>query len=206
MKIARLFLSLMLLTSVVACSSDQEKADEAKEQAMNEKKEADAKAAAQTYKPKLICPQVAIVRTLGTVRDFGNEKPEPAQLVAAARMESLAGNCGYQDTGIDIAFTLTFKAAKGPRLGGNKADFPFFVAVVDPSGAILNKDQMTEEFKFKSDEKIADTSEDLHVFIPLPKDKSSTGPDYRVLAGFQLTEDQLKEVRAAENKGTAKPN
>ncbi len=185
----------MLLTSIVACSSD-----DTKEQDMNDKKAAEAKAASNIYRPKLICPQVAIVRSLDTIRDFGNEQPAAAQLVAVARMENIDGDCGYQDNGIDIQFTLDFKAAKGPRLGGNKADFPFFIAVVDPSNEIVTKSQMTEQFKFKSDEKTVDITEPLHVFVPMTKDEKAHGGDYRVLMGFQLTEEQLAQVRKAEKK------
>jgi len=194
-----LFAIPLLLLFLAACSSDKD--SEAKEEAMKEKKEAEAKAAAE-YKPKLICPQVAIVRSLETLRDYGAEKPAHDQLVAVSRMQGLDGNCSYEDEGIDVSFMIHFAAAKGPRLGGERADFPYFVAVVDPAGAILNKNQMTEEFRFKEDEKVAKHDEPLHVFIPLPKDKKDTGPDYRVLAGFQLTEEQLAETKRMENKKT----
>lgn len=204
MKKALTLLCLLLLFNFAACASkEEEKADEEKQQAEDEKKEAEAKKAADTYKPKLICPQVAILRELKSVRDYGHEKPSATQLVAAARMQNVAGDCGYEDDGIDIAFRIDFTAIKGPRLGSDRAEFPFFIAVVDPSGKILNKDQMTESFRFSDDAKPVTRTEPLHVFIPMPKDQHQTGPDYRVLTGFQLSEEQLKEIRAAENKNNS---
>jgi len=195
-------LGLLLLMNLAACASkEEEKSDEAKQEAELDKKEAQAKAAAETYKPKLICPQVAILRDLGTLRDFGKEKPAATQLVAAARMHDIGGDCGYQDKGIDIAFRVSFTAVKGPHLSGDRAQFPFFIAVVNPNGEILNKDQMTEEFYFKTDDtKTVTREEPLHVFIPMPKEKHADGPNYRVLIGFQLTEEQLNDIRSAENK------
>lgn len=196
MKKALALFALLLLFNLAACASKkEEKEQEAQEQEQQEKELAEAKKAAETYKPKLICPQVAILRDLETIRDYTNDKPAPDQLMAAARMEEVAGDCGYQDTGIDIVFRINMVAAKGPRLSGDQAGFPFFVAVVDPDGKVLNKDQLTEKFTFKGEETSARHDVPVHVFIPLPKDKNVTGPNYRVLAGFQLTQKQLKEAR-----------
>jgi hypothetical protein len=77
--------------------------------------------------------------------------------------------------------------------------------VVDPDQNILNKEQMTETFHFKKDEKFATQDEDLHVFIPLDKDKWQTGPHFQVLLGFQLTQKQLDEVRAKEDRELTAP-
>jgi hypothetical protein len=151
-----------------------------------------------------ICPQVAIVRDIDTLRDFGREKPAPDQLIVAAHMTNITGSCSYnydkdKPQGIDIKFELDMEAVRGPRLGGLHASLPFFVAVVDPSGAILNKNRLSAEINFSSDERSAGDAENLHVFIPLTKAAQQTGPDYRVLAGFQLTQEQYD---AAMKSGT----
>ena len=199
-KIFALLAFACLLNFAAACSKDTEQSQEEEEQERQEKETAEAKAAVETWHPKLICPQVAIIDELSTIRDYGGAQPAAGQLVGASRMQSISGDCGYQDDGIDIAFELDFVAARGPHLTGNRVQFPFFVAVVDPNGTILNKNMMTEEFHFKDEDKTTERSDNLHVFIPMPKDKHQTGPNYRVLTGFQLSEDQLKQVRAAENK------
>jgi len=200
MRFRHAFCVLLLMASLASCASKKEEDEQAaKDEETKEEKAAEAKAARDTYKPHLICPQVAIVRELGTADDYGTENADPAQLVAAAHMKNVAGTCSYQDEGIDIAFKLAFTAAKGPRLGGDKAEFPFFIAVLDPDQGILNKNQMSVDFKFKDSEKTAEQEQELHVFIPLPKDQKQTGPNYRVLAGFQLSQAQLNEVRRQEN-------
>ncbi|MDX2028894.1 MAG: hypothetical protein SFW62_09715 [Alphaproteobacteria bacterium] len=192
-------LVLILLTALSACASsdkekdkDAEKEEEKKEEVVEEKKKLP------------ICPQVAIIRELATVRDYGDEKPDLEQLVSVSRMESIEGDCEYKDEGIDIAFGLGMIAGKGPRLGGDHASFSYFIAVVDPEQNILNKDRMSVEFRFTDDKKIAERMERLHVFIPLGKDKHETGPNYQVLLGFQLTQAQLDIVRAKEDEGLLK--
>ncbi len=133
----------------------------------------------------LICPQTAILEQAQKVSDYGGEAPDPAQLVAEARMTAVKGDCAYRKDGIDIAFTLHLQAARGKRLGGSQVELPLFIAVVDPAEKILNKQTLTAQFKFSGSEKITDTDDLLHVFIPLSEAALQSGPDYRVLVGFQ---------------------
>lgn len=191
MKLPHYILGLMLLTALSACGTSKDDKDSAKA-------DADKKAEEEKKEPPIpICPQVAILRDLDDMKDYGTEKPDPAELVAQARMLNVTGDCAYEDNGIDVHFDLNMVAAKGPRLGGLRASFPYFVGITAPDQSILNKDRMTAEFNFSSDKKVIEHAESLHIFIPLPKDKRSSGPDYRVLMGFQLDEDQLQLIRKA---------
>ena len=138
----------------------------------------------------LICPQVAILKEADEVMDYGGEQPDPAQLVAKARMKNIEGDCAYRKgdkkAGIDIAFTLQTVSARGPRLGGSQVSFPYFIAIVDPAENILSRQLMTVQFKFYGNNKVTESSEPLHVFIPMPETALTAGPDYRVLIGFMM--------------------
>ncbi len=187
LKALSLTLCLVLLS---ACGG----ADDAKKE--DKKEETQAAEKPKVSKELPLCPQVAIVRTLEGVKDFGGESStEPDQLVAAALMRSVVGTCEFKKNGIDIVFDLNFSAQRGPRLGGLHASFPFFVAVVNPNGTVLNKELMTFESKFSSDSRFTENNESLHVFLPLPKAERKTAPDYQVLMGFQLTKEQLEEAK-----------
>jgi len=184
-------LCLTLAFSLNACALDDDDKDKKEKEDKKEK----------VVKPKEtlpICPQVAIVRDLEVIRDYGNEKPAPDQLVAQALMKSVDGQCEYQDNGVDIKFDLSFVAGKGPRLGGLHTSFPYFIAIVDPAGKIVRKERMTEEIGFSSDSKLTDRAESLHVFLPLPKEQRQQGPNYQVLTGFQLTKEQLEDSKTIE--------
>ena len=171
---------------LAACSSD-EKSDD---------RPGDTKeSTAEVSKTTLICPQVAIVRDLGDIHDYGTEDADASQLVAEARMNAVDGDCAYGKDGIDVRFSISFISARGPRLGGQRTSFPYFIAVIDPEDTILNKDRMTEDFHFSSNDKVSEKSEDIHVFVPISKEKLSLGPAYRILVGFQLTQQQLNAAR-----------
>lgn len=174
------FALLALVLTLAACAGD-DKPDEAK------KAENEAKTAAPKIKTDdLICPQVAILQEAEEISDYGGEEPDPSQLVAKARMVSIAGDCSYRKDGIDISFSLHLTARRGPRLGGEQVSFPYFVAIVDPAENIPSRQVVTAQFKFSGLDKTAEDDEALHVFIPLPQKDQLSGPNYRVLTGFQL--------------------
>jgi hypothetical protein len=180
------FSALVLLLALAACAGS-DKPEESK------KEVAETKPAAQKIKTdNLICPQVAILQEAEEVSDYGGEEPDPAQLVAKARMKSIDGDCGYRKDGIDITFTLHMAAARGPRLGGAQVSLPYFIVVVDPAENILNRQIVTASFQFTGSAAIIDSLEPLHVFIPLPETALQAGPYYRVLVGFQLPKNKAK--------------
>ena len=142
------------------------------------------------------CPQTAIIRDLSLVEDYGADTPDPSTRVATAKLQTLEGSCNYDKKGVDVSFTLTILAAKGPRLGGEQTSFPFFVAVVDEQDKPVTKELMTTTIKFKSGEPTTQHPEDLRVRIP---GNPQLVQDYRVLVGFQLTKERLNIVRENNN-------
>ncbi|MBV8548885.1 MAG: hypothetical protein JO126_05465 [Alphaproteobacteria bacterium] len=183
----------LVVMGLGACGGDDD--DKDKPDTQNELKIGSHKPETGPKKEVLpICPQVAVVRKLGVLKDYAGEKPDPKQLVSTTKMLGVDGDCEYTDTGVDITFSLSFAAERGPRLGGKVVNAPYFVALVSPDGKIISKDRMTAKLDFGSD-KVADLQEDLHVFLPLPKDKRDVGPNYQVLMGFRLTNEQLAEAQ-----------
>ena len=172
---------LFLLVTLVACASSDKPQQASKEEAAPTKAQREAKVKTEY----LICPQTAILEQAQEVLDYGGETPDPAQLVAKARMASVEGDCAYRAKGIDLAFTLHIVSARGPRLG-SQASFPYFVAVIDPAENILSRQVLTASFKFSNSDKTLAGDEKLHIFIPIPEAALQSGPDYRVLMGFQL--------------------
>lgn len=135
------------------------------------------------------CPQVAILRSVEKMDDYGSDTIDPANLVASATMQRVDGKCEYADDGVDVAFTISMKAEKGPRLGGEAVNFPFFISLVDAEDKVRGKEIMTAEFVFSEGSSVSDSTQPIHVMMPLGKDEDAGG--FRVLVGFQMTEEQL---------------
>lgn len=154
--------------------------------------------------PPRLCPQVAIVRNLERIEDHGRDAPDPSTLVAVAALRDIDGTCDYKDKGVDIAFDLNIAAEKGARLGSDQISFPFFVSLVGPEDQVIAKESMTTKIDFPSGDTRTKKTESLHVFLPLKPKETAEG--YRVLLGFQLSEDQLKAAREKENAEAPAPD
>ena len=185
---ARILSASMLLLTLAGCGwfNDDKKGPEADPKTEHGPK------GQFSQQPAPICPQVAIVRALADIYDYGVEKPSPSELVAGSHMETVSGDCSYIDGGVDVTFNLSIVTARGPRLGGEYVSFPYFVAIVDPNENIIDKQRLTAEITLNSKTPTTTQDENLHVFIPLPKDNKRLGSSYRVLMGFQLTAEQRK--------------
>lgn len=139
------------------------------------------------------CPQIAYLRDLAVASDYGRDAPEKENLVSVAAIKRIEGGCDYGRKGVSVDFELHLAAEKGPRLGGDQASFPYFVAIVTPDNDVLSKELMTAVFNFEEKGKPVTEKEDVHVFIPLAEKEDAV--NYRVLTGFQLTDTQLNLAR-----------
>lgn len=137
-----------------------------------------------------LCPQVASIRQLDTIEDHGRDPIAPDTLIALAKMERIEGGCDYDDDGVDVHFDLHILGTKGPRLGGDRVSFPYFVSLVAPTGEVISKEIMSVEFDFMDGQHENSKVELMHVFIPLEEKESAE--KYRILLGFQLTPEQLE--------------
>ena len=136
-----------------------------------------------------ICPQVAAVRDLAQVVDFGrDDTPGFSRLVAAGKIGSIEGDCAFRRTSIDVDAELHLTARRGPGLGGDRVEFPYFVAVVGPGDTPVSKQSLTAVFRFGAQDVEAESVEKIHIVIPT---SGQSDADWRVLAGFQLSPEQL---------------
>lgn len=176
----RAFGMATIIFLVSACShADKPASPSAEEKASEPKIEPKPVATAKTSR---LCPQVAIIRSRESTRDYGQEKADPSELVAAARMESVTGDCRYHDNIVDVNFTLSMLVERGPRLGGDHSSFTYFVAVLDTNDDVIAKNTLTADVTVPVQSKGAVHKEPLHVRFAVPADQ--LGQNYRVLMGF----------------------
>jgi hypothetical protein len=137
-----------------------------------------------------ICPQIAAVHDLAQLADFGrSEKPVRTEFVAAARIDHVLGACHTEGDTISADVDIALRAYRGPRLGGERVEFPYFVAVLDQNDKVISKQSLTVTFALAAHNKFVDKLEQIHLTIPNPKNLA--GSNWRVLTGFQLSPEQL---------------
>ncbi|MER2520961.1 MAG: hypothetical protein ABTQ34_09840 [Bdellovibrionales bacterium] len=192
MRFSAIVLAAALAACVGACSSSPKPVEgDGSKASMVEAEAKPAEKVDLDSQPLPICPQVAVVRGLDTFlrtkqgEAYNERDVKPQALVAGARMTRVKGDCTYGKRGVDAKFKLSMVGARGPLLDGLKASFPYFVAVVDPSGRVIEKLAYSAEIGFSSEKRAMDHDEALRVHIPLELKDRASGAAYQVLMGFQ---------------------
>lgn len=144
------------------------------------------------------CPQAGVVPELATFNDFtNNAAPGSKTLVSRVQMNAIQAQCDFGPQSVTVDVKLNIDGMLGPqgRAGGNAShSYPFFVAVTSPTGTILAKEIFAADLSYDSGDSQT-YQESVRQIIPLPN-KDIAG-SYKVLAGFQLSPEQLAYNRAA---------
>jgi len=141
------------------------------------------------------CPKASIVPELGTYPNFiDDKKPTTSTLVSAAKIETIQSKCQFASQSVTVDIKLAFDGILGPAGKNNQsASYPFFVAVTSPGGAILAKEVFAANMNYQTGPSQTYV-ESMRQIIPIPS--KVAGEQYKILAGFQLTDDQLRYNRA----------
>lgn len=146
-----------------------------------------------------VCPNQAI---LGDASNINLYRPSATQgaardltdLVVSGRIVSIHGTCkpGANNRQLAVAVAVNVELTRGPAMQGNGVTVPVFVAVIE-SDTVLDKHGYLMHATFPSNvDRVTMTPGELDLTLPVSGSKS--GAAYTLLAGFQLTPDQLRQV------------
>ena len=146
-----------------------------------------------------VCPNQAI---LGDASNINLYRPSATQgpardltdLVVSGRIVSIHGTCkpGDNNRQLAVAVAVNVELTRGPAMQGNGVTVPVFVAVTE-GDTVLDKRGYLMHATFPSNvDRVTMTPGELDLTLPVSASKS--GAAYTLLAGFQLTPDQLRQV------------
>jgi len=142
------------------------------------------------------CPRSAIMPDLQAVVRF---KPGAGRADTDAaygvRLLTVPMACHFEkkDKSLDIAGKLGISAIRTDTLTKD-AQVDYFVAIVNRSDTIIGKREFTLDLKWSGDQRRIEITDELHLVIPLAA--GTSGADYAILLGFQLTPEELEYNRA----------
>lgn len=143
------------------------------------------------------CPAANLLETTSDLVEYrpNSSGRDMTDLVLRARATGIRGECHAGDKGkLDVTVTTRFEFARGPAMQGNSLVVPIFVAVTE-GGRILTKKVYSLGVSFPPNvDRVPIVSDPIELTLPVGPDKS--GAAYTILAGFQLTPDQLQANRA----------
>jgi hypothetical protein len=107
-------------------------------------------------------------------------------------IQAVGGECLYKDdeTKIEIDLTLRILLVQGPAAKTKGTEFVYFVAIADRDKRILAKKKFASPVEVKEGGRRGGVIEEIEQVIPLASGRS--GPDYVILIGFQLNNEQYR--------------
>lgn len=137
------------------------------------------------------CPRIGVLADaadLTRFRDGGGE--DLTEMVLDARVSGVRGQCDLARRAVNVDLAITLDATRGPAAQGRALDVPYFVAVMDGDGAILDKQVYQARFEFPPNRSTARLTNE-GVKLTLPTAENLRGSAYSVSVGLQVDEREL---------------
>ncbi len=153
----------------------------------------------KTSAETLTCPSTAATPRLDVAPLFSGPGRTRDDVATAARILAVKDTCSEEKGSIraDVIVMFTIVRAS-PKV--QNPQFTYFVAVVDAAGNILNEQRFGFVAHFAGNGSVVATNENLTVHLPVKR--VGAGADYGIVAGFQLTPDQIQFNNAQQQPST----
>lgn len=152
------------------------------------------------------CPSIIMVPATKSMSKFDPENP--SRLIARASMTDVRGGCEFVKDGMEVDLDILMRGTitNQGRFEGNRnqeafVSFPYFITVLNPDGAPVNKQILATALRFRPNVDFLDHAEKITQYIPMDNPEQSSG--YTISVGFQLNRDQLDYNQALSS---AKPD
>ncbi len=147
----------------------------------------------------LTCPGTAATPGLDVAPLFSGPGRTRDDVTAAARILAVKDACSEEKGGIRADVIVTFSIVRASPQVQNP-QFTYFVAVVDSASNILNEQRFGLVAHFAGSESVVATNDNITVHLPVKR--IGAGADYGIVAGFQLTPDQIQFNNAQQQSST----
>lgn len=141
------------------------------------------------------CPEVNLVDDLSELHQFREEADyNEDEKIAWVTLSHLNNHCVVDDGQLAVNLTMSFEANLGPKSRIFDQDqptisYPYFIAVTDANGRILDKEIHGVSLSFDADQSRKQHKENLQKIVFL--DEEGAKPPYSIMVGFQLSPDEL---------------
>ena len=140
------------------------------------------------------CPQVFKIGDASRLIKYQSGKGRDLLDVEfEAGIGNLDWRCKYDDDMLIVELAVEIIVKKGPASRADQVDMPIFVSIIDRGQKVLAKQVFNSQIEFEKGRRRTGSLEEFEQQIPLRS--GQTGDDYAIVVGFQLTREQLGEVR-----------
>jgi hypothetical protein len=146
-----------------------------------------------------LCPTPRLIPALADVTRYAGPGPahDVTDLILQARVVAVNGSCEPGDDANELPakVQVSISIQRGPAMKGRDADVPVFLAVTE-ADTVRDKKVFPLHLTFPPNvDRLTITSPEIDMDLPVSKEK--TGAAYNIIAGFQLSPDELAGNRQA---------
>lgn len=145
------------------------------------------------------CPDVRIVGDLNQLHQFSDNQPATeSNSVSAVWLQDIQESCRTSGRDVTVDMTLAFTGQLGSKGKAHSTDkpsfaYPYFVAITNNQGNIVAKEVFAVTMTYDGGKTTENKVEKIRQIIPVASGDIS---NYKVLVGFQLTDQELAYNRA----------
>ncbi len=127
----------------------------------------------------IACPPTQIA----VPSDLIGHNNQKGELSFVATIEQLTSSCRQDEGDVEVDIAFVVRAERGPALGDKPVALNYYLATVDPSREIIDKQILDVNLAFKPEQAVSALRE--QVTLRFPASTEATGANYSLYIGFQ---------------------
>nr|WP_314072445.1 hypothetical protein [uncultured Roseococcus sp.] len=143
------------------------------------------------------CPSLTLPADLADLTRYRpGSPPDLSSVVLDARVTGVDASCrrGRRDQSVDATISMRFQIDRGPAAPSRAVQLPWFIALLDADNNVINRQSFVLPAQFGVNTTRAAVGS-RPVEISFPVNQQRRAQDYRIMVGFQLTEEELAQNR-----------
>jgi hypothetical protein len=135
------------------------------------------------------CPSPFTVTDAGRLTHFKDGPGrDPRDIAYEAVVAGSRTTCEVSRNQINVTLLMRISVNAGPAVGSGPTRVPYFVRVIDGSGAVVQGQEFTADFRLSAANPKGSSQEELSLFLP-------QGGSYRIAIGLKPTAEELNYNR-----------
>ena len=123
---------------------------------------------------------------------------DPRDIVFEAALIASRNTCELTRNQLNVTVIMRISVNAGPAVRAGTTQVPYFVRVINNSGAVVQGQEFTADFRLSSANPRAASQEELS--LRLPYNQISDLGGYRIAVGLKPTQDELNYNRGATGR------
>jgi hypothetical protein len=146
------------------------------------------------------CPLMGVLYEGSRKVEFANPAEERyASITYTGEMQGVQGLCRYVDADpITMSMTINMAFGRGPAATSNEHTYRYWVAVTRRGRMPIEKQYFDINVRFPGDELVVTRTEEIERIVIPRANATTSGENFEVLVGFDLTPEQIAFNRAGK--------